>query len=112
MSDGGILCNLTHSSSESLKLPILPDLFCLVFVHCGFYCIFLLSREKGERKPRERKRKEPKGKGKKAAAAAKKREDEDGLTTKQRRKIVSKATISSSEGSDSEGEKLKIDVGA
>lgn len=39
------------------------------------------------------------------------KEDEDGLTAKQRRKIVSKATISSSEGSDSEGEKLKIDVG-
>ncbi|KAL4224746.1 protein required for normal CLN1 and CLN2 G1 cyclin expression [Mactra antiquata] len=63
-------------------------------------------KEKGERKPRERKRKEPKEKkGKK-----KMKEDEDGLTAKQRRKIVSKATISSSEGSDSEGEKLKIDV--
>lgn len=69
-----------------------------------------IYREKGERKPRERKRKEPKepkGKGKKKI-----REDDDGLTAKQRRKIVSKATISSSEGSDSEGEKLKIDVGA
>ena len=34
-------------------------------------------------------------------------EDEDGLTAKQRRKIVSKAIISSSD-SDSEAEKLKI----
>ena len=47
MSDGGILCNLTHSSSESLKLPILPDLFCLVFVHCGFYCIFFVIQGEG-----------------------------------------------------------------
>lgn len=71
------------------------------------YCwIVFFFREKGERKPRERKRKEPKESKRK-----KKVIDEDGLTAKQRRKIVSKATISSSEGSDSEGEKLKIDVG-
>lgn len=38
--------------------------------------------------------------------------DTEGLTSKQRRKVVSKAIISSSEGSDSDGEnKLKIDEG-
>lgn len=69
------------------------------------FCMFNNSRDK-ERKPRKRKEgKEPK-KGRKKIP-----EEDDGLTAKQRRKIVSKAIISSSEGSDSEGEKLKIDVG-
>ena len=45
--DRSVLCNLTHSSSESLKLPILPDLFCEVFVHCGFYCIFFVIQGEG-----------------------------------------------------------------
>ena len=63
-------------------------------------------RERGEKKERKRRGgKDGKDKKKKAA------DDEDGLTAKQRRKIVSKAMISSSEGSESEGEKLKIDVG-
>lgn len=35
-------------------------------------------------------------------------EEDDGLSAKQRRKIVSKATISSSDDSDSDTEKLKI----
>ena len=64
-------------------------------------------REKGEKGEKKRKRKEPKDKKNKKKGT----EDEDGLTAKQRRKIVSKAMISSSEGSESEDEKLKIDVG-
>ena len=56
-----------------------------------------------ERKPRKKKD------GKKGRKKVP--DEDDGLTAKQRRKIVSKAIISSSEGSDSEGEKLKIDVG-
>ncbi|KAK3600789.1 hypothetical protein CHS0354_009223 [Potamilus streckersoni] len=59
------------------------------------------SDEEGERKPRKRRE----GKGRKRKEA----ELDDGLSAKQRRKIVSKAIISSSEGSESEGEKLKID---
>ena len=62
-----------------------------------------LSFRERERKPR--KKKETKQRKKKVP------EEDDGLTAKQRRKIVSKAIISSSEGSDSEGEKLKIDDG-
>jgi len=39
--------------------------------------------------------------------------ENEGLSSKQRRKVVSKAIISSSEGSDSEGEKkLRIDDGS
>ncbi|XP_052225618.1 RNA polymerase-associated protein CTR9 homolog [Dreissena polymorpha] len=64
-------------------------------------------KEKGEKGEKKRKRKEPKDKKNKKKGT----EDEDGLTAKQRRKIVSKAMISSSEGSESEDEKLKIDVG-
>ncbi|XP_067654573.1 RNA polymerase-associated protein CTR9 homolog isoform X2 [Haliotis asinina] len=64
---------------------------------------------KKERKPRKRKQKEPK-ESKKKDKKKKVDEDEDGLTAKQRKKIVSKAIISSSEGSDSEGgKKLQID---
>ncbi|XP_052800522.1 RNA polymerase-associated protein CTR9 homolog [Mya arenaria] len=66
------------------------------------------AARKSSRKPRKErgKKKEPKDKKKKKVL------DDDGLSAKQRRKIVSKAMISSSEGSESEGEKLKIDVGA
>lgn len=59
--------------------------------------------EKKERKPR--KPRKPKETKKKLRI-----EEDDGLTAKQRRKVVSKALISSSEGSDSDdGEKLRID---
>ncbi|KAK7475279.1 hypothetical protein BaRGS_00033510 [Batillaria attramentaria] len=67
--------------------------------------------EGGDRKERRRKRPR-KGEGKESKKDSKKKksvEEDDGLTAKQRRKIVSKAIISSSEGSESEGEKLKID---
>lgn len=59
-----------------------------------------------QRSKRSRKQREPRESKKKKHV-----EDDDGLTAKQRRKIVSKAIISSSEGSESESEKLKIDVG-
>ena len=49
----------------------------------------------------------PRRKG--GAASKKKVEGDDGLSAKQRRKVVSKATISSSDGSDSEGGKLQIE---
>ncbi|CAH1786982.1 unnamed protein product [Owenia fusiformis] len=63
-----------------------------------------------DRKRKQRKKKEGK-EGKKKKLKEKFVED-DGLSAKQRRKIVSKAMISSSEGSDSEGgSKLKIASG-
>ena len=71
------------------------------------YAISLICRGDGERKGRERKPRKPR----ESAKSRRKKEqlDDDGLTAKQRRKVVSKATISSSEDSDSEGGKLKID---
>ena len=53
----------------------------------------------------------PRTKGSKKSRSSKSSkvvEDEDGLTAKQRRKVVSKALISSSEGSDSEGRKMRV----
>lgn len=66
------------------------------------------SDEEGEgrERPRKKGRKQKEGKESKKKKQV---EDEDGLTAKQRRKVVSKAIISSSEGSESEDEKLKID---
>jgi len=51
------------------------------------------------------------GKGREAKERKRSRkgkDDVEGLSAKQRRKVVSKALISSSENSDSEGEKLRI----
>lgn len=78
--------------------------FCLNYFF-PFFC-FRPRKEGGEKKERKpRKPRKPKETKKKLRI-----EEDDGLTAKQRRKVVSKALISSSEGSDSDdGEKLRID---
>ena len=65
------------------------------------------DRNERRRGKKPRRQREPKDSRKKKKVV----EDDDGLTAKQRRKVVSKAIISSSEGSDSDGEKLKIAEG-
>lgn len=64
------------------------------------------SGEEGGSRKRSRKPRKPRQKKEKVD---KKKDNPDGLTAKQRRKVVSKAFVSSSSGSESEGEKLKID---
>ena len=89
--------------------------FQLFFIDCEdfqnwFYFNFRPRRDDGDSDDDGPRRKERRGKKRKDGKNRKQPDSDDGLSAKQRRKVVSKATISSSEGSDSEGaKKLRID---